>query len=74
MSPVAASSGEVSNAEILLWQGRFRRTFVLLHGLGTVVLEWAGVISNDSILAGQVGADWAMITCIGLILGYVAFN
>ena len=74
MSPVAASSGEVSNAEILLWQGRLRRAFVLLLGLGTVVLEWAGVISNDSILAGQVGADWAMISCIGLILGYVAFN
>ena len=74
MTLVAVDSGEVSNAEILLWQGRYRRTFVLLLGLGTVALEWAGVISNESILARQVGTDWAMMACIGLILGYIAFN
>jgi diguanylate cyclase (GGDEF)-like protein len=70
----AAHSGEVSNAEILLWQGKFRRVFVLLLGLGTVALEWSQVISNDSVLARRVGADWAMIICIGLILVYIAFN
>jgi diguanylate cyclase (GGDEF)-like protein len=70
----AAHRGELSNAEILLWQGRFRRTFVLLLGLGTVALEWSEVISNDSVLARRVGADWAMIVCICLVLAYVAFN
>jgi diguanylate cyclase len=70
----AAYRGELSNAEILLWQGKFRRTFVLLLGFGTVALEWSHVISGDSVLARRVGADWAMITCICLVLAYVAFN
>ena len=74
MTTAAAHSGELSNAEILLWQGQFRRVFVLLLGLGPVALEWAGVIANDSVLALRLGTDWAMIVCIGLILTYVAFN
>jgi diguanylate cyclase (GGDEF)-like protein len=74
LSTAAAHSGELSNAEILLWQGKFRRVFVLLLGFGTVALEWSDVISNDSVFARRVGADWAMMTCIVLILAYVAFN
>ena len=74
VTSAAAHRGELSNAEILLWQGKFRRVVALLLGLGTVALGWTRVIANDSVLARRVGSDWAMVTCIGLVLAYVAFN
>ena len=74
VTSAAAHRGDFSNAEILLWQGKFRRVVALLLGLGTVALGWTRVIANDSVVARRVGSDWAMVTCIGLVLGYVAFN
>ena len=74
VNTAAALSGELSNAEVLLWQGKFRRLFVLLLGLGTVTLEWSDVIANDSVLARRIGVDSAMLVCIGLIFAYLVLN
>ena len=38
-------SDEHSHAEILLWQGRYRATFIPLVGFSTITLKWFGVIS-----------------------------
>jgi len=67
------ASGELSNAEILLWQGKFRRVFVLLIGFGTISLKWAGVINSDSVVARSVGDHQALLLCTALIVAYIVF-
>ena len=78
MSPTPApqavpASGELSNAEILLWQGKFRRVFVLLIGFGTISLKWAGVINSDSVVARSMGDHQALLLCTALIVAYIVF-
>jgi diguanylate cyclase (GGDEF)-like protein len=67
------ASGELSTAEILQWQGKFRRVFVLLIGFGTIALKWAGVISSDSVVARSMGAHGALMTGAALIIVYLVF-
>lgn len=67
-------SGELSIAEILLWQGKFRRTFAVLVGCGTIALKWAEVLSSDSVVARRIGAHSALLLGLALIVGYVVFN
>lgn len=74
MTTAATTGGELSNAEILLWQGKFRRTFVLLVGVGTTALKWAGVISSDSVVAKGIGAHSALLIGLGMIALYLAVN
>ena len=69
----APASAELSNAEILRWQGKFRRVFALLLGFGTVALKWAGVISADSVVARSIGPHPAMLLASAIIVGYLAF-
>ena len=74
MTIAASPGGELSHAEILLWQGKFRRALVLLVGLGTVSLKWAGVISSDSVIARHIGAHGALLIGLGMIALYLVFN
>ncbi|MFI5311116.1 MAG: diguanylate cyclase [Gemmatimonadales bacterium] len=67
-------SGDLSNAEILLWQGKFRRTFVLFVGFGTISLKWAEIISSDSVVARRIGSHPALLAGIVLIVAYLIFN
>ncbi len=67
------ASGDLSNAEILQWQGKFRRVFVLLIGFGTISLKWAGVINSDSVVARSIGAHRALMLGAGLIIAYLVF-
>jgi diguanylate cyclase (GGDEF)-like protein len=67
------ASGGLSNAEILQWQGKFRRVFVLLIGFGSISLKWAGVIDSDSVVARSIGAHQALLLCAGLIVAYLVF-
>ena len=71
MTP-ASQSGTLSNAEILLWQGRFRRVFVSLIGAGTIALKWAGVISADSVVARASSQNNALLLGVGLLVAYLA--
>lgn len=78
MNPTSAaqpvpSSGDHSNAEILQWQGKVRRIFVLLVGFGTISLKWAGVIKSDSVVARSLGSHGSLFLCAGLVLAYLAF-
>lgn len=67
-------SGELSNAEVLLWQGRFRRTFAVLVGFGTIALKWAEVLSADSVVARRIGAHPALLLGLSMIAVYLVFN
>jgi len=67
-------SGELSNAEILLWQGKFRRTFAVVVGFGTIALKWAEVLSSDSVVARRIGTHPALLIGLSLIVVYLAFN
>ncbi|MFI5244173.1 MAG: diguanylate cyclase [Gemmatimonadales bacterium] len=78
MSPESApqampASGDLSTAEILQWQGKFRRAFVLLIGFGTISLKWTGVINSDSVVARSIGAHSALLLGGGLVVAYVVF-
>lgn len=67
-------SGELSTAEILLWQGKFRRAFVGLVGFGTTALKWAEVISSDSVVARHIGAHEALLAGLAMVVAYLIFN
>ncbi|MGH7653825.1 MAG: hypothetical protein ACREN6_04095, partial [Gemmatimonadaceae bacterium] len=59
-TPATPTDGDLLNAEILRWQGKFRRVFALLVGFGTIALKWAGVISGDSVVARSIGVHAAL--------------
>ena len=67
------ASGEPSNAEILRWQGKFRRVFALLIGFGTVALKWTGTISSDSVVARSIGPRPALLLGAAIIAAYLIF-
>ncbi len=69
----APASGDLSNAEILLWQGKFRRIFAVLIGFGTISLKWEGVLNSDSVVARSLGAHPALLIGAGLIAAYLVF-
>lgn len=74
MNTTASSHGQFSNAEILLWQGRFRRVFVFLVGVGMISMKWAGVLASDSVVAHSIGAHAALLWCAAMFVAYLAFN
>ena len=74
VTTAAVHGGELSNAEILLWQGRFRRVFVAFVGFGTITLKWIGVIASSSVMAQRLGTQAALAWCAVLVVAYLAFN
>ncbi|MCX5768473.1 MAG: GGDEF domain-containing protein [Gemmatimonadetes bacterium] len=73
-SDLSAIETQLSSAEILLWQGKFRRTFVLVVGLGTTALKWAGVIASNSVVAGRLGVHPALLIGLAMIGTYLIAN
>jgi diguanylate cyclase (GGDEF)-like protein len=67
------ANGELSNAEILRWQGKYRRIVVLVAGFGAISLKWAGVISPDSVVARSIGAHRALLVGAALVAVYLVF-
>ena len=67
-------TAEETNAEILLWQARYRALFVLLIGVSTVVLKWFAVISADSILAGRIPQRQLLLGVLLLLAVYVLYH
>lgn len=63
-----------SNAEILLWQGRYRAIALPLIGLSMVTLKWFGVISGESLFAPRFGGHALLAVAVGIVLLYVLFH
>lgn len=67
-------STDETNAEILLWQGRYRAIFVALVGFSAVTLKWFDVISTDSLFVERFGARPLLLSVLGLMAVYLLFH
>jgi diguanylate cyclase (GGDEF)-like protein len=67
------ANGEPSNAEILRWQGKFRRAFAFVIGFATIALKWSGAIGADSVVARSTGVNRALLIGSAIIIGYLVF-
>lgn len=65
---------EQSNAEILLWQGRYRALFISLIGFSTITLKWFGVISAESVFIDRIGLNATLLWVLGLVVVYLVFH
>ena len=63
-----------SNAEILLWQGRYRAIVLPLIGFSMVTIKWFGVISADSLLEPLFGERTLLLYVVAIIVAYIAFH
>ena len=59
---------EESNAEVLLWQGRYRALFLPLVGFSTVTLKWFGVVSAESVYAERFGQRPLLLAVVGMMI------
>lgn len=69
-----APTPEETNAEILLWQTRYRAIFVPLVGFSTVSLKWFEVISAESALSGRFPARTLLLAVVALLAGYLLYH
>lgn len=65
---------QLSTAEILLWQGKFRRSFASLIGFLALGLKWSGVTAVNSVLLPYLGFNGALGMATAAVLAYLAFN
>lgn len=70
----ALQTTEESNAEVLLWQGRYRAIFLSLVGFATVTLKWFGVISAESVFAGAYPVRGLLLAVLALCAAYLVFH
>lgn len=63
-----------SNAEILLWQGRYRALFISLIGFSTITLKWFGVISAESVFIDRIGLNATLLWVLALVMAYLVVH
>lgn len=64
-------SSEESNAEILLWQGRYRAIFVALVGFSAATLKWFDVLSTDALFVERFGERPLVLGALALMATYL---
>jgi len=67
-------AAELSVGEILRWQGKFRRAFAGAVGFIALSLKWTGLIASDSVLAGRIGTQRALLVAAAAVAAYLLFN
>jgi diguanylate cyclase (GGDEF)-like protein len=67
-------SGQLAIGEILLWQGKFRRTFAAAIGLAALAFKLSGIISAESVLLARFGSAGTALVALGLLVVYLGFN
>jgi diguanylate cyclase (GGDEF)-like protein len=70
----AHETEEQANAEILLWQGRYRALVISLVGFSTITLKWFAVISSESIFVARLGERTVLLWVLALILAYLMLH
>lgn len=73
MNATERPSRAQSNASILLWQNRYRFILILGHGLITITLKWADILSADSVIGLKYGASRALTLDAAVVAVYLAF-
>jgi len=74
VSETPQTGSQFSNAEILLWQGKFRRSFAALVGFISLSLKWTGLTDAHSILAPLVGRNVSLSIAAGAVILYIIFH
>ena len=68
---LATAANEENQAEVLLWQARYRAIFVPLIGFSTVTLKWFGVISSESLLIANYTPREILAAVVVMIVAYL---
>jgi diguanylate cyclase (GGDEF)-like protein len=63
-----------SVAEILLWQGKFRRAFAAMIGFLALSLKWTGLIDATSVLSTRLGARTSLMIATAAVVVYLGYN
>lgn len=74
MSPVSTQATKVNEeyqAEVLLWQARYRAIFIPLIGFATVTLKWFGVISSESLLITRYTPRELLAAVVVMMMSYL---
>ncbi|MBX3174027.1 MAG: diguanylate cyclase [Gemmatimonadaceae bacterium] len=71
---LTAPTIEETNAEVLLWQARYRAIFLPLVGFSTIALKWFDVISAESVLSGIYSERQLLGIALLLMVSYLAFH
>lgn len=71
---LTAPTIEETNAEVLLWQARYRAILLPLIGFSTIALKWFALISSDSVLSGTYGQRQLLGIALGLMMAYLRFT
>jgi diguanylate cyclase (GGDEF)-like protein len=69
--PHITPTSDETNAEVLLWQGKYRAIFLPLIGFSTVTLKWFGVISAKSVFADRFPERGLLLAVVGMMLLYI---
>lgn len=67
----ATNANEEYQAEVLLWQARYRAIFVPLIGFATVTLKWFGVISSESLLITRYTPRELLAAVVVMMFSYL---
>ena len=65
---------QLSIAEILLWQGKFRRWFAAAVGFLALSLKYTGLINAQSVLATRIGTRPALMVAAFVVVLYLVYN
>ena len=65
---------EETNADVLLWQGRYRAVFLPLVGFSTITLKWFGVISAQSVFAAEYAERTLLLSAASVLVAYLIFH
>lgn len=68
---LATNASEEHQAEVLLWQARYRAIFVPLIGFSTVTLKWFGVISSESLLIADFAPREILAAVVAMLVLYL---
>lgn len=69
--PTISTATEENQAEVLLWQARYRILFASLIGFAALTLKWFGVVSAESVLIARFGTRTLLLTMLALMALYL---
>ena len=65
---------QLSIAETLLWQEKFRRALAVLVGFMALSLIWTGPVAAPSVLSSRTGVQQALSVAAFAVAAYLLFN
>lgn len=69
--PTLSTASDETQAEVLLWQARYRMLFASLIGLAALTLKWFGVVSAESVLLDRYTTRDLLLTMLAMMTLYI---